>query len=281
MPVHNPPITLATAQNLVSKDVTENGAEIRRLMQQAKQAGADLIHFGEGALSGYVKAQIHDWRDVDWQTLRDELELITTLAGELGIWVVLGSNHQLSKPNRPHNSLYIISSEGKLHTRYDKQWLSHTEVSDWYTPGNSLCIFEVNGWRFGCAICIEIQFPELFIAYAHAGVDAVLYSAYADSTMFRIQAQGYAASHNVWFSFATVAQMTGTRPSHMLGPDGEVGAQCEHNSPSFCLNTLDTQAEKWKVPIQFAKPWRLRAREGSIYSDKQVDDPRSTEKTQF
>ena len=275
------PIKLATAQTLVSEDVRANSAEIRELMRQAKRQGAQLIHFAEGALSGYVKSQIHDWQTVDWDALKEELEAIRELAGNLGLWVVLGCNHPLSKANRPHNSLYIISAEGRLHTRYDKQWLSNTEVTDWYTPGNSLCIFEVNGWRFGCAICIEIQFPELFLAYGKEGIDCMLYSAYSDSTMFGIQAQGYAASHNVWFSFSTPTQMSHTLPSHMIGPNGELQTRCKTGKSSLCLNLLDTQDPMWKEPLHYAKPWRAKARAGNIYQRRYVDDVCSHEKQKF
>lgn len=275
------PIKIATAQSFVSEDIRANGAEIRELMRQAKGQGAQLIHFAEGALSGYVKSQIHDWQTVDWDELKEELEAIRDLAGELGLWVVLGCNHPLSEPNRPHNSLYIISADGNLHTRYDKQWLSHTEVNDWYTPGNSLCVFELDGWRLGCAICIEIQFPELFMAYAKEGVDCMLYSAYSDSAMFGIQAQGYAASHTMWLSFATPTQMSHTLPSHMIGPSGELQTLCQTEKSSLCLNLLDIEDPAWKVPLHYAKPWRAKARKGDIYRARYVDDSRSREKRKF
>jgi len=45
---------IATAQSTISVDVNANGEEIRRLMREASGAAAQLIHFPEGALSGYV-----------------------------------------------------------------------------------------------------------------------------------------------------------------------------------------------------------------------------------
>lgn len=275
------PLKIATSQLPISEDVRENGCEIRRQMTSAKAQGADLIHFPEGAMSGYVKAQIWDWRDVDWRVLKEELEQTKQLAGELGMWAVVGSNHPLTKPNRPHNSLYVLSNKGDLHARYDKQWCSNTEVNDWYTPGQSLCIFEVNGWRFGCAICIEIQFPELFLAYAQEDIDCLLYSTYKDSHMFGIQAQGYAASHNVWFSVSNVAEHSKALASRMIAPNGEVQAVCETEGSSFTLATLDAEDPRWHEALHLAKPWRNKAREGEIYRARFVDDPRSKDKHNF
>lgn len=275
------PLNLATSQLHISKDVSENGREIRRQMRLASEQSADLIHFPEGAMSGYVKNQIWDWQEVDWQTLKDELEQTKTLAGELGIWAVIGSSHPLSNPNRPHNSLYVFSSEGRLHTRYDKQWCSNTEVNDWYTPGQSLCVFEVKGWRFGCAICIEVQFPELFLSYANEHIDCLLYSTYADKPMFSVQAQGYAASHNYWISFSNVATHSDVLTSRLIAPNGELQTLSQTEGSSFVLSTLDGNDSRWHEALNLAKPWRKKARQGDIYQSRFVSDPRSTDKTSF
>ena len=232
-------------------------------------------------MSGYCKAQIKNWDQVDWCALQQELEETAKFAGELGIWTVIGSNHRLSEPHRPHNSLYVISASGTLHTRYDKQWCSHTELSDWYTPGQSLCSFEVEGWRFGCALCIEIQFPELFLAYESLDIDCLLFSSYSDSSLFGIQARAYAASHTFWFSFSTPSQMSSKLASHMIGPDGTIQSCCTPNHSTLCISTLDSQSEEWHIPLKLAKPWRKAAKQGEIYTSRYVSDPRSRNKQVF
>jgi predicted amidohydrolase len=216
------PIKLATAQSRISPDVQENGREVRRLMHEARSAGASLVHFPESAVSGCSKAHVKDWHRFDWGVLVEELHATAQLAGELGLWVVAGSCHRLTPPHRPHNSLYVISDRGELVTRYDKRFLSHTEVTGWHTPGREPCVFEARGWRFGCVLCIEVHFPELFREYADLGIDCVLFSAYADDAMFGVQAQGYAASHSYWVSVATPTQLSGGLPSRLIAPTGEV-----------------------------------------------------------
>jgi predicted amidohydrolase len=257
-------IVVATAQSLISTDIRENGFEIRRLMTLAARAGADLIHFPEAAISGYVKSQISEWKMVDWQVLRDELEATARLAGGLGLWVVLGCNHSLTEPNCPHNSLYIISNEGKLHTRYDKRYCSHTELNGWYTPGTLPCVFEIKGIRFGCAICIEVQFPEVFMEYLALDVYCVLLSAYSDDAMFAVQARGHAACTNTWISFSVPAQMSYETPSQMIAPNGSVLAVCETGTSTLLTTILDADAPEWEIPLKRARPWRALARQGDI-----------------
>src|SRR3954453_14121918 len=163
--MRKPPITIAVAQSQISADVRENGREIRELMRRARAEGAAIVHFPEGAMFGCSKAQIKDWDRVDGGAVVEELETAAGLARDLGLWSVVGSAHRLTPPHRPHNSLYVISDRGEVATRYDKRFLSHTEVTGWYPPGRECRAFEVGGLRFACALCIEIQFPEVFHEY--------------------------------------------------------------------------------------------------------------------
>ena len=275
------PIVLATAQSLITPDIRANGTEIRRLMELARAQGADVIHFPEAAMSGYTKSQIKSWDDVDWNALEDELEQTARLAGALGLWAVIGSAHRLTAPHRPHNSLYVISALGTLITRYDKQWCSHTEITRFFTTGQGLGVFEVGEWKFGCALCIEIQFPELFQAYGACGVDCVLFSSYSEDPMFGIQAQGIAASHSYWFSVAVPCQVSHALSSRLIGPSGAIQASCAPGTSTLAVNILDEKAPEWRIALHHARPWRAQAREGSIYRALHVADPRSHDKAHF
>jgi predicted amidohydrolase len=166
-------------------------------------------------------------------------------------------------------------------TRYDKRFLSHTEVTGWHTPGRDPCVFEVDGWRFGCALCIEVHFPEVFREYAELGVDCVLLSAYADDPMFGIQAQGYAASHSSWVSLSAPTQMSRWLGCRLIAPTGEVQATAMPSESGIVADLLDERDPRWEIPLHRAKPWRARAREGSIYRECLVRDPRSDVKSSF
>ena len=275
------PLTIAVAQSRISADIRRNGREIRDLMRLARAEGAALVHFPEAAMSGCSKAQIQDWARVDWGALAEELHATTDLARELGLWAVVGCAHRLTPPHRPHNSLYVISDRGELATRYDKRFCSHTEITGWHTPGREPCVFEVGGWRFGCALCIEVHFPEVFQVYAERDVDCVLFSAYADDAMFGIQAQGYAASHGYWVSVSVPTQMSRGLSSRLIAPNGEVQAVAAPSVSGIAVDRLDVGCPRWEVALHRAKPWRAKARDGAIYRRRFVRDPRSERKTEF
>ena len=272
---------LATAQVEISADVRRNGAVIRRMMARAARAGARLVHFPEGALSGYVKSQIKSWDAVDWSALREELERTAEAAGKLGIWTVFGANHRLTPPSRPHNGLYIISDAGKLAGRYDKRFCSNTEINDWYAPGSEATVFTIDGFRFGCAICIEVRFPELFLEYERLNVDCVLLSVYSKDPIFGVTTQAHAAINNYWLSLSAPTECSRGLASGLVAPDGQFAARCRAGRSGMIIQTLDRAAPELDIALNKARPWRRMARVGDIYATRRVEDSRSANRHEF
>lgn len=271
-------IRVAVAQSSITADPRVNGATIRSIMRQAAAQGSRVVQFPEGALSGYAKAQIHSWEDVDWEAIDDEVDQVCALAREVGVWVLLGSAHRLSAPHRPHNSMYVISDEGIIVNRYDKRMCSNTEINDFYSPGFEAIVFEVDGLRFGVAVCIEVNFPELFAEYERARVDCVLLSAYPVDSIFATKARAHAAINNYWIGLSAPAETRDMFSSGLIGPDG---SRIGHVAPEddFVVSDIDTTDPKFHVALSLARPWRAHARLGDIYSRRRVDDPRSRERT--
>jgi predicted amidohydrolase len=270
-------LRIATTQPAARADVHHNGRTARDLMRQAATAQARLIHFPEGFLSGYAKEQVADWDDVDWTAVRDELGRVAELAAELGIWVVLGSAHPLTPPHRPHNSLYVISDRGQIVNRYDKRFCSNTEITRFYTPGFEPVVFDVDGYRFGCALCIEVNFPQLFAEYERLGVDCLLLSAWPVDSVLYLKARAHAAINCYWLSLSVPEQSADLMRSAIIGPDGsEVAAVEVSSAPAIAI--LDRHAPEFHIALDLARPWRAVANQGDIYSSRRVDDLRSADR---
>ncbi|MFK7844315.1 MAG: carbon-nitrogen hydrolase family protein [Rhodothermales bacterium] len=271
------PFSLAVAQMPITGDARQNGATIRALMHEAATQGARLIQFPEGALSGYAKNPIKSWDEVNWAYVRSELEGIMALAKRLGIWVVLGSAHPLTPPHWPHNSLYIISDKGRLVTRYDKRICSNTEATAFYTPGTEAIIFDVDGYIFGCLICIEINFPTLFTAYQNLGIDCLLLSSYPVNEVFYTKTCAHAGIHNFWISLSVPTECVHLMRSGLIGPDGICSAEVEADQ-GIVLAPLDGSLSAYEEALKFARPWRARALED--FNNRQpLLDPRSANRS--
>lgn len=151
-------LTIATVQFAVCADIDANAAAIERLMRQARTSGADVVHFPEAALSGYAGVDFASFEGFDWPRLEGATRRVMALAGELGLWTILGSAHPLSEGRKPHNCAYVIDASGALVDRYDKRFCAGdaqglTGDLAHYTPGDHFAVFEIRGVRCGVLIC--------------------------------------------------------------------------------------------------------------------------------
>ncbi|MEV5961008.1 carbon-nitrogen hydrolase family protein [Kribbella sp. NPDC051952] len=269
-------LRIAVAQSTVRQDPTNaallraSGTEVRDLMRQAAAAGARLVHFTEGALcfpSKHIMSELgpdevgaSDWRRADWTALENELDQITRLSRELKIWTVIPSIHQLPDA-RPHNSMYVVSDTGKVVTRYDERMLSTTKITWMYTPGTKPVTFDVDGFRFGLALGLDVLFPELFTEYDGLEADAVLVS-YASTGVghneqIGIQACGTAANNTCWISVAAPANPGAGLDSGIADPHG---AWAVHGPSDSTPGIAVTDLHRSDVS-QIGRDFRRRTRE--------------------
>jgi predicted amidohydrolase len=290
-------LRLAVAQLTVPEDprssdgLRAGGVAIRRLMQEARSAGARVVHFPEGATcvphkqilstGGPDRMGPADWDRLRWPVLRAELARTAEAARELGLWTVVGSVHRLTPPNRPYNSLYVISDRGAVVARYDERMLSPTKIGYLYSPGSVPVTVDVDGVRFGCALGIEARFPELFLDYERRDVDCVLFSTHGPGTAVNdgplaLQARAHAAANCYWVSYAGTAQDAVNAPSGVVSPQGDWLARCPREAvPGLAVADLDLDA------ADTPRPW-LRTARGGRYDQHLVHgDPRSDQQADF
>jgi predicted amidohydrolase len=272
----NSTLRIAAVQSTVRDDPTDadglraSAAEVRRFMTEAARAGARLVHFTEGAIcfpSKLVMSELgpeqvgpSDWSKAEWAVLRTELDRITALSAELGIWTVIPSVHRLPAPQRPHNSMYVVSDQGTVIARYDERTLSSTKLSYMYTPGAEPVTFELDGYRFGLALGMDAHFPELFTGYERLDVDGVLMSYETGGDPGRetvaTEVRGYAAANSYWVSLAVPADPSGAYAG-VIGPRGAWAAECPADGRPAVAVT-DVHREDELSPL--ARDWRRRTR---------------------
>ena len=272
-------ITIASCQFPVCGDIEANTACIADLMRQADGRGADIVHFPECALSGYAGVDFDSFAGYNWDLLKEKTLEIIDLAGQLKIWIVLGSSHRLTEPNKPHNSLYLISPEGKLVDRYDKRFGTSIDLEN-YTPGDHFVHFEINGVKCSLLICFDLRFPELYRHLYKDGVKCVFQSFYnarqqgpsVHSEIMRQTMQANAANNGFWVSMTNSCGWFCPYPSCFIQPDGRIVAQLEDHKEGLMINTVDL-SESFYDP---SGPFRDRVIEGHLNNGTDnIQDPRS------
>ncbi|MEQ7129448.1 carbon-nitrogen hydrolase family protein [Actinopolymorpha sp. B11F2] len=256
--------------------IREQGRRIRELMASAADGGARLILFTEGALSGYPDKRLmsrdpdrvteSDWSRVDWAVLEEELAATAGHAGDVGLWAVVGSVHRMAGGARPFNSLYVISETGHLVGRYDKRYLSPSEATFMFAAGDHPTVVELDGFRFGCALCIEANMPEVFIEYESLGADCVLLATYADGPAAEPLGSSHSKAHalltGMWIAFAAPGVAPGTAVSCVASPDDRWLVRGDPDgTPQVLFADLNPDAMRAGYDRGY-RPWRACYRNG-------------------
>ena len=278
-------LKIATCQFAVGSSIKRNARQICSQMRKARKARADIVHFPECALSGYMGTDFPSFRNYNWQLLRDETQSIIELAKKLKLWVVLGSSHKLTEPNKPHNSLYLISPDGKIVDRYDKRFCTPGDLKH-FTVGSKFVNFTVKGVKCSLLICYDLRFPELYRQLWKQGVECIFQSFYnarqkgpsVHSEIMRQTMQCRAATNYFWVSMTNANGYYSPYPSCFIQPDGRIVARLKSHRAGVMVNTVDTKRKYYDAPGDFRK----LAVAGKLSSGPAADtDPRSKNRKVF
>lgn len=159
-------LRLALAQtNPTVGALKANAEQILTFCRKAKSENADLIVFGEMALTGYPIEDLASRESFLIEVEKCLADLARTLSGDefTNLTVVLG-HPALAEPSKrtgwaiAQNCASVIQG-GQIIGRYAKHHLPNYSVFDEYrifVPGDELLTFEVNGLRISTVICEDI-----------------------------------------------------------------------------------------------------------------------------
>lgn len=251
-------LKIATCQFAVGRSIKRNARSICIFLHKASKAKADIVHFSECAISGYVGTDFPSFERYDWDLLEAETLNVMKLAGDLGLWVVLGSTHRLTEPNKPYNSLYLINPKGKIVDRYDKRFCTPGDLRR-LTPGERFVNFTVKGVKCSLLICFDLRFPELYRELYKQGVHCVLQSFYnarqsgpsIHTHIMRQTMQCRAATNHFWVSMSNSSGYYAPYPSCFIQPDGMIASQSRFNRPGMIVNTVDPNRKFYDPMTKF------------------------------
>lgn len=276
-------LKIATCQFAVSSSIKRNSRMICEFLRKAKKSKADIVHFSECALSGYVGTDFPNFNGYDWGLLREETEKIMALSANLGLWVVLGSTHRLTELNKPYNSLYVINPKGRIVDRYDKRFCTKGDLRR-LTPGNRFANFTINGVKCSLLICFDLRFPEIYRELYKQKVNCIFQSFYnarqrgpsVHTHIMRQTMQCRAATNHFWISMSNSSGYYSPYPSCFIQPDGKIARQLRANRAGLMVNTVDLKKRFYDPMAKF----RDMAIAGKLSNTpKTIKDPRSRNTT--
>lgn len=156
-------------------DINGNLETIRRLAKQGAEQGCRLVLFPEMADLGYDFSAVAERGHEAWAMVEP---VLAAMAREYGLALVCGVC--LTDQDGLANALVVWGADGQILTQYRKTHLfsaTDADESRIFHPGHRLVSFDLDGIRFGLAICYDLRFPELFRALALRGCQALLMAA--------------------------------------------------------------------------------------------------------
>src|SRR5436309_2027629 len=151
----------------------ENGlARIERLLSEASAQGAEIVCFPEAYLPG-LRGQDFEVLPFDRAQRERVLEAVSQLARTYRVATILGME-RVTEAGR-QIAACVIDARGQIQGYQTKNQLDPSE-DPFYVPGTSRQLFEINGTRFGIAICHEgWRYPETVRWAAVRGAKIVLH----------------------------------------------------------------------------------------------------------
>ena len=149
----------------------ESFRHVAGLIEQAMLEKPDVLVLPETWNSGFAPhADSSSLADRDGARVKAE---IGALAKQFGVNIVAGSVSDV-RQGKLYNTAYVFDRQGCCIASYDKVHLFSPSGEDlYYTPGNQVCRFQLDGVTCGIVICYDIRFPELTRMLTIPGIDVL------------------------------------------------------------------------------------------------------------
>ncbi|MCC5942547.1 MAG: nitrilase family protein [Balneolaceae bacterium] len=167
------PIKISVAQfEHKSLDKAYNLSIIKRMSQEAKKAGSDIVSFHECSISGYTIAQSLSREELlqlaEYVPDGESIQSLISIAKEHDITILAGL-FEKDQQNKLYNTYVCVDKNG-LVAKYRKL---HPFISEHLSPGNEYITFTLNGWKCGILICYDNNIIENVRATNLLGADII------------------------------------------------------------------------------------------------------------
>ena len=147
----------------------ENFAHAKQLICDAVKEKTDVLVLPETWNTGFFPKG--NLADISCNNGIEVKEQIGRLALKYGVNIVAGSVSN-KKENRVYNTAFVFDRKGECVAEYDKTHLfTPMGENKYYTAGDRLCRFELDGVRCGIIICYDLRFPEFIRTLALSNID--------------------------------------------------------------------------------------------------------------
>lgn len=170
----------ALVQLRASRSIAPNLDQAEALVRRAAKGGAHYVQTPENTALMELEPELVV-KQVQPEPESVPLARMRALAGELGIWLHVGSLGIKIDAARVANRSYLLDPRGEVAARYDKLHMFDVDLaggesyreSQYYGPGAKAVLADLPWGRLGMTICYDLRFPALYRALATAGANLI------------------------------------------------------------------------------------------------------------
>jgi predicted amidohydrolase len=265
---------VAAVQMNFAPTIAGNLAKIAAALGQARRKRADAVLFPECAVTGYS----YDFRDLRPAELRDALGVLRGLARHSQTNLLVGT--PVFSGRKLFNALVVIDRSGRIASCYAKCQLTEVDRK-YFTPGDAVALFKLDGVPCTAIICHERRYPELprlgamagarILFHPNAGLDPLAVSRTKRRGCDGMDARAF--ENDIYYVFAnSVGPQGGGKwsagDSKIVAPDRSRLALADNARESVILADLDLSAatgkyarESLEHPRFLSRSWKRMLRD--------------------
>ena len=255
---------IALASPGVALSLDDGLARIERLLSEASAQGAHIACFPEAYLPG-LRGQDFEVFPFE-QTHQDRaLAVVAELARTYAVATILGME-RLTQAGRQIVAV-VIDARGQIQGYQTKNQLDPSE-EPFYVPGNTRRLFEINGLKFGVAICHEgWRYPETVRWAAVRGAKIVFHPHHtgSDQEGVRLTQWGAASApyyekammmrsieNTIYFASVNYALRFQESATSLITPSGQCQAYLPYGQEGVLVQAIKVEAATGLLATRYA-----------------------------
>jgi predicted amidohydrolase len=255
---------LALASPRVASSVEEGLEKVKLLLAQAASQGAEIICFPEAYIPG-LRGVDFEVPAFDRTEQEHALQAVAQWARRYVVTTIIGME-RITEAGR-QIAAFVIDAQGRLQGYQTKNQLAPGE-EPFYVPGTTRQVFEVNGTRFGVAICHEgWRYPETVRWAAVRGARIVFHPQHtgSDRDGIRLTAWGTAEApyyekamlmrskeNTIYFASVNYALRYQESATCLISPSGDCQAYFPYGQEGVLVQEIDCQAATGLYALRYA-----------------------------
>jgi predicted amidohydrolase len=258
-------LRVAAVQLIFADSIAGNLEKIEHAAIKAAADGADAVLFPECATTGYAC----DFGALKPAAVRQALRSVAAVAARLRVNLLVGS--PIFAGRKLYNALVVFDRCGRLVHAYAKCQLVEADRR-WFTPGNGLSLFSLDGVPATAIICHERRYPELvrlpvmagaqIVFHPNAGMDALPVSRAKRRGRDGIPVRAF--ENAVYYVFANSVGPQGdgkwsAGDSKIVAPDGSFLQLADNRREGVLMESLDLSRATRKYALDSLKHPRFLA----------------------